>query len=113
MTNDHPGYNCEQLAYFNMADTDSTLRSKIIDEVGRLPEVAAVTTFSELPFEKQSGNNVYLPGNDREMFNIADLYWVGNRYLETMEIPVVGGRSFTENVPSSHEVMVSRRFMEK
>ena len=113
MTNDHPGYNCEQLAYFNMADTDSTLRSKIIDEVGRLPEVAAVTTFSELPFEKQSGNNVYLPGNDREMFNIADLYWVGNRYLETMEIPVVGGRSFTENVPSSHEVMVSRRFVEK
>lgn len=113
MTNDNPGYNFEHLAYFDMGGTDSTLQSKIVDEVGRLPEVAAVTTFSELPFEKQSGNNVFLPGDDRQLFNIADLYWVGNHYLETMEIPVVEGRSFTENVSSSHEVMVSRRFVEK
>ena len=30
-----------------------------------------------------------------------------------MEIPVIQGRSFTENVTNSREVMVDRRFVEK
>ena len=54
-----------------------------------------------------------LPGETQELFNIADLYWVGNGYLDMIEIPVIQGRSFTENVTNSREVMVDRRFVEK
>ena len=62
--------------------------------------------------ERASGNNVYLPGDDRELFNIADLYDVGNDYLNVLEIPIVEGQYFTENTTSSQEILVSRNFIE-
>lgn len=113
MVNDNPGYAYDKLAYCELAGTDSTLRRKTIDEVMRLSQVAGATTASQLLFNSASGNNIYLPGDERELFNIADMYWVGNGYLELMEIPVIDGRSFEENVVSSHEVMVSRSFVKK
>lgn len=113
MVNDSPGYAYDKLAYCELAGVDSTLRQKTIDEVMRLSEVAEVTTSTHLFFWSPSGNNVRLPGDERELFNIADMYWVGDGYLKMMEIPVIDGRSFEEGVTSSHEVMVSRSFVKK
>lgn len=113
MIQDDPGYTYDNLAYVSLRGVDEGLRQRALDEVGRLPEVAAVSTCSNLPLRGLSGNNILLPGENRELFNIADFYSVGNGYLELMGIPVVEGRSFTENIPSSHEVMVSRSFIEK
>lgn len=113
MVNDNPGYSYDKLAYCSLAGVDSTARQKVIDEVMRLPEVAKTSTFSQLLLGGVSGNNISLPGDDRELFNIADLYWVANGYLDLMEIPVVDGRSFTEDVSTSDEVMVSRSFVKK
>lgn len=113
MVNDRPGYSYENLAYCGLAGVDSTARAKALDEVARLPEVASVTVACQLPFDWPSGNNVKLPGSDESLFNIADFYWVGNGYLKQMEIPVIQGQSFTENVGNSDEVMVDRRFVEK
>lgn len=113
MVNDYPGYSCEQIGFTFLAGTDSTARRKVIDEMMRLPEVKVVTTCSQLLYQGASGNNVYLPGTDRELFNIADLYNCGEGYLEMMQIPVVEGRSFREGVNRSDEVMVSRSFVEK
>jgi putative ABC transport system permease protein len=78
-----------------------------------MPEVAEVTTCDQLLFTGAPGNNIYLPDDDRELFNIADLYSVGNGYLNIMEIPVIEGRSFIENTSSSREVMVSRSFVDQ
>lgn len=113
MIKDKPGYAYENLAYVPLSGVNNELRSRAIEEVGRLSEVKTVTTASQLPIGWLSGNNIYLPGDDRELFNIADLYWVGNNYLEMMEIPVIEGHSFTENVVKSSEVMVSRGFVDK
>jgi putative ABC transport system permease protein len=113
MVNDNPGYSYDRLAYCNLSGVPEDLRRKAIDETARLSEVASVGSCSRLLFEGGSGNNINLPGDDRDLFNIADLYSVGDGYLELMEIPVVEGRSFTEGVASSHEVMVSRSFIEK
>ena len=44
MVNDRPGYAYENLAYCGLAGVDSTSRAKILDEVMRLPGVAAATT---------------------------------------------------------------------
>ena len=79
----------------------------------RLPEVEAVSTSYSLPFWSMSGNNIALPESEKELFNIADQYWVSNGFLDLMEIPVIEGRSFTENIPVSDEVMVNRAFVEK
>lgn len=116
MIHDNPGYAYENLAYYNLAGTDSTGRQKVIEEIKRLPEVSGVSSFSQLPFLpviEISGNNIYLPDSEKELFNIADLYWVSNDYLNVMEIPVIAGEFFTETVNRSHEVMVDRNFVEK
>lgn len=116
MVNDNPGYAYENLAYYSLAGTDSTRRQKVIDEAKRLPDVAGVSSFFQLPFTpvlEISGNNIYLPGNDKELFNIADLYGVSDDYLKVMEIPIIAGNFFTETQYASDEVMVDRNFVEK
>lgn len=113
MINDHPGYDADNLAYCNLAGIPPELRQKVLDEVVRMPEVKAVTTCQQLLFGYASGNNIRLPEDERELFNIADLYSVGNDYLNIMSIPIIEGRSFMENTPSSKEVMVSRSFIDK
>jgi putative ABC transport system permease protein len=113
MVNDNPGYAYDNLAYCNLAGVEATLRQKALDEVLRMSEVAEASTCSQLFFGFASGNNIQLPNDDRELFNIADLYSVGNGYLDIMGISLVEGRSFIENTPSSKEVMVSRSFIEK
>lgn len=116
MIHDNPGYAYENLAYYNLAGTDSTGRQKVIEEIKRIPEVNGVSSFSLLPFlptNQIPGNNISLPNSDKELFNIADLYWVSNDYLEVMDIPIIAGKFFTESVNRSHEVMVDRNFVEK
>ena len=113
MVNDHPGYAYEDMAYCSLAGVDSPARAKVVDEMRRLPEVAAVTTAYALPFQGASGNNIYLPGEDEDLFNIADLYVVGDGYFDMMEIPVIQGNPFTEGVSDSREIMVDDRFVEK
>ena len=63
--------------------------------------------------QHQSGDNILLPGDDREYMNIADLYYVGDGYFDVMEIPLVSGRTFTEQTDTLREVMVSRKFEER
>ncbi|MDF9831091.1 ABC transporter permease [Parabacteroides sp. PF5-6] len=113
MINDDPGYEYKDLAYVTLGGIEDDMRQKALDEIGRLSEVSAVSSCWQLPLHWASGNNVMLPGNDNDLFNIADYYFVSNGYHELMEIPVVEGRTFTEDIPSSREVMVSRRFLEK
>lgn len=113
MVNDNTGYTPDKLVYAKLEGVDGELRQKALDEVARLPNVESVTSAAQLLFYGASGNNIMLPNDDRELFNIADLYSVGNDYLKIMNIPVVEGRSFTENIPSSRELMVSRSFVDK
>ena len=113
MINDNPGYEYESSAYCELSGVEPNMRQKAVEEVARLSGIEAVTTFSTLPFYGTGGNNIGLPDDDRDLFNIADLYYVGNDYLQIMGIPVVEGRSFLENVSNSDEVMVSRSFIKK
>ena len=113
MIADDPGYAYNNLAYVNLDGIDRDLRQRALEEVNRLSEVERATGADNLPLFGLSGNNIRLPGEDRQLFNIADFYSVGDGFLDVMEIPVVEGRSFTEGVDSLREVMVSRRFVER
>jgi len=113
MLNDNPGYQYENLSYCSLRGVSADERRKAISEIERMAEVEQVSACYQLPFHGSSGNNIYLPNDDRDLFNIADQYNVWNGYLDLMEIPVVEGRSFLENVSSSDEVMVSRSFLDR
>ena len=106
------GYDTDNLAVATIEGAQTGDMEKGYDALGRLPEVEGITSCSTLPIESHSGNNIYLPGDDKQYINIADQYSVSDGYLRLMKIPVVAGRNFIEPADSnSQEVMVSESFV--
>lgn len=113
MVHDNPGYEYENVVYYNAMGIDRSVRELALEQLGKLPIVDKVSSAYSLPFWGASGNNVALPGDDKELFNIADLYWVNDDYFELMEIPVIEGNAFRRGESNANKVMVSRAFADK
>ena len=113
MVNVDPGYAYEKLAYCSTLGVEESVRNTAIEELRKIPEVDKVSACYDLPISGMSGNNVSLPGDDRELFNIADMYWVKDDFFSLMEIPVIEGEVFRSDGSASNKVMVSRSFVEK
>jgi putative ABC transport system permease protein len=84
-----------------------------MEELRKMSSVKGITMSYANLTQYQSGDNILLPGDDREYMNIADLYYVGDGYFDVMGIPVVSGRTFAEQTDTLREVMVSRKFEER
>lgn len=114
VTHENMGYDYSHLAVVTVDKAPSDQKRQAMASLRSLPFIEQVTTASTLPIEGASGNNIYLPGDDTEYFNIADLYGVGDGYLKLMGIKVVEGRNFTEPADSNlSEVMVSESFVKR
>ncbi len=113
MVNVDPGYAYEKLAYCSTQGVEESVRNTAIEELRKIPEVDKVSACYDLPISGMSGNNVSLPGDDRKLFNIADMYWVKDDFFSLMEIPVIEGEVFRSDGSASNKVMVSRSFVEK
>ncbi len=113
MVNVDPGYAYEKLAYCSTQGVEESVRNTAIEELRKIPEVDKVSACYDLPISGMSGNNVSLPGDDRELFNIADMYWVKDDFFSLMEIPVIEGEVFRSDGSASNKVMVSRSFCRK
>ncbi|MDY4410442.1 MAG: FtsX-like permease family protein [Prevotella sp.] len=112
LTHEDLGYNYDRLAVIAFDTTTQEDNAKVVNLLHTLPYVEGVTTCDHTPVDGCSGNNVYLPGDDKEYFNIADQYSVSDGYLKLMGIKVVEGRNFTEPADSNlMEVMVDEKFV--
>ena len=110
MVNDNPGYDYATLGAVLTDGVSNEQCQLAMEELRKLSGVKGVTMAYANLTEHQSGDNVYLPGSERENMNIADLYYVGDGYFDVMGIPIVSGRTFTEQTDTLREVMVSRQF---
>lgn len=107
--NTDPGYEYRNLVYETFPSYDQTKMNAIAGALRSLPEVEAAELTYTLPFEKASGNNVYLPGDDRELFNIADEYGASEGFFDMMGFRLVEG-----SVPKEpNDVAVSKSFVTK
>ena len=113
MVNDDPGYDYSTLGSLLVDGVSIEQRQLAMDELRKLSSVKGVTMSYANLTQHQSGDNILLPGDDREYMNIADLYYVGDGYFDVMEIPLVSGRTFTEQTDTLREVMVSWKFEER
>ena len=102
MVNVDPGYAYEKLAYCSTQGVEESVRNTAIEELRKIPEVDKVSACYDLPISGMSGNNVSLPGDDRELFNIADMYWVKDDFFSLMEIPVFEGEVFRSDGSASN-----------
>lgn len=107
--NTDPGYEYRNLVYETFLSYDQTKMNAIAGALRSLPEVEAAELTYTMPFEKASGNNVYLPGDDRELFNIADEYGASEGFFDMMGFRLVEG-----SVPKGpNDVAVSKSFVTK
>ena len=113
MIHDDLGYDYSTLGSILVDGVSVEQRQLALEELRKLSSVKGVTMAYANLTQYQSGDNILLPGDDREYMNIADLYYVGDGYFDVMGIPIVSGRGFTEGADTLREVMVSRQFEQK
>ena len=109
MLNDNLGYDCDNLLVVNMPGSKGEDCFRVNDAIAALPVVQKSAVVSTVPVEGSSGNNVYLPGDERELFNVADQYNYSEGAAEVFGIKFLEGREAAQ----ANEVAVSRKFVEK
>ena len=109
VSNADTGYDYKNLYYFDMFDGDRQALTRAAQTLRNLPEVSAVAAAYNLPFEGSNGDNVYLPDDDRELFNIADQYECSGDFYGLMGIQFLEGRAPRD----SSEIVVDEKFVTK
>lgn len=109
VSNADTGYDYKNLYYFDLFDGDRHAQVRAVETLRRLPEVSGVATAYNLPYSGSNGDNVYLPEDDRELFNIADQYECSPEFYELLNIRFVEGRAPRD----SSEVVVDEKFVQK
>ncbi|MBQ1649410.1 MAG: FtsX-like permease family protein, partial [Bacteroidales bacterium] len=103
------GYDYDNLYYISIFDGDRQALTRAVRALESLPEVSGVATAYNLPFQGSNGDNVYLPDDDRELFNIADQYECSDGFYDLMGIEFLEGRAPRD----SSEIVVDEKFVEK
>ena len=109
VSNADTGYDYKNLYYFDLFDGDRQAQVRAVETLKRLPEVSGVAASYNLPYMGSNGDNVYLPEDDRELFNIADQYDCSPDFYDLMGIQFVEGRAPRD----SSEVVVDEKFVQK
>ena len=109
VSNADTGYDYKNLYYFDLFDGDRQAQVRAVETLKRLPEVSGVAASYNLPYMGSNGDNVYLPEDDRELFNIADQYECSPEFYDLMGIRFLEGRAPRD----SSEVVVDEKFVQK
>ncbi|UCC32554.1 MAG: ABC transporter permease [Phycisphaerales bacterium] len=127
MTNVDPGFNPDGMLTFEMSarswDCDTAQRidlyRQVIDRVRRLPGVEAVAACTTLPWTARQRARPFMIPDAPEAASgegfYASIASVSTNYFTAMGIPLLKGRSFTENDASSDHgvVIVNERLIRR
>ncbi len=105
------GYEYADVAYIPIPHpSDSTIT--LARELEKLSCVESTATAYSLLCQWQSGNNVMLPDETRELFNYACMYFTESGIVETMGLTIVEGRNLSplEGKRFVPEVIVNEKF---
>lgn len=109
VSNADTGYDYKNLYYFDLFDGDRQAQVRAVETLKRLPEVSGVAATYNLPYMGSNGDNVSLPEDDRELFNIADQYDCSPEFYDLMGIRFLEGRAPRD----SSEIVVDEKFVTK
>ena len=101
------GYDYKNLYFFDMYDGDRQAQVRAVETLRSLPEVNGVAAAYNLPYWGSNGDNVSLPNDERELFNIADQYDCSPEFYELLGIQFLEGRAPRD----SSEVVVDEKFV--
>lgn len=109
MKNASHGYDVEYVYYGSVSGMDSHKFRTVLNELEALPEVEKAGFGYDVPINGASGNNLLSPDGEKELFNVADYYYVDDTYFPLLNIPVVSGQAFQKDVSAPNDVMISQK----
>jgi putative ABC transport system permease protein len=105
---DH-GYKAENIYYGSTSGMPGTKLPTVLNELRAMPEVELAGLGTGMPLDGASGNNVLLPDEEKELFNVADFYWIDENYLRILGIPVTEGSDFSPGSSLPEDFLISRK----
>lgn len=108
MNADH-GYRTKNVYFGSSSGMTGSKLSTVLNELRAVPMVETVGLGYCMPTEGASGNNVLLPGEKKELFNVADFYWIDDNYLSILNIPITEGIGFSEETCVPNDFLISRK----
>jgi hypothetical protein len=105
---DH-GYSADNVYFGSVSGMDQNKILSVVNEIKALPEVEEAGLGFKIPIFYALGNNVRLPDGDRELFNVADMYYIDHTYFDILGIQVASGKAFSEEESIPGEVMISQK----
>ena len=101
------GYDYKDLYFFDMYDGDRQAQVRAMETLRSIPEVSGVAATYNLPYRGSSGDNVSLPGDYQELFNIADQYECSPEFYDLLGIQFLEGRAPRD----TNEMVVDEKFV--
>lgn len=109
---DH-GYRTKGVYFGSTSGMEAGKISTVINELRAVPGIETVGLGCGLPIEGASGNNVRSVDGEKELFNVADFYWVDENYLSILNIPVVEGENFSQQNTVANDLLISKKGADK
>ena len=103
------GYDYKNLYFFDMFDGDRQAQVRAVETLRGIPEVSGVAAAYNLPYWGSNGDNVSLPNDERELFNVADQYECSPEFYELLNIQFLEGRAPRD----SSEAVVDEKFVKR
>ncbi|HEX2937146.1 MAG TPA: ABC transporter permease [Bacteroidales bacterium] len=104
---DH-GYQAHNVYFGSTSGMNGSSVSALMNKLRSLPDVEKAGFGVSLPISRASGNNIRIPGEERELFNIADFYWIDENYLSILNIPVKEGDTFSA-ATAPNDLLISKK----
>ncbi|QGY44684.1 FtsX-like permease family protein [Maribellus comscasis] len=111
--NANHGYRTKGVYYGSTSGMEAEKISTLLNELRAVPGVETVGMGCGVPIEGASGNNINSPDKEKELFNVADFYWIDENYLSILNIPVPEGEGFTQQNSVTNDVLISEKGAEK
>jgi len=109
MKNANHGYRTEGVYFGSTTGMDGRKIMMVLNDLRSLPEVEKVGLGYDVPSNSASGNNVLSPDQKRDLFNIADFYYIDQNYLSILNIPVSQGQAFSPETAAKNDVLISEK----
>lgn len=111
MANTDLGFNYDNVAMITLPEATHEQKNTLMAEVRALSDVDDAAFGYQNPFDGYSGDNVSVPGEERQLFNVRDAYYVDEHWLNVFSIRILDGNNFDETLSPDREVLVDERFV--
>ncbi len=109
MRNSDHGYRAENVYFGSTSGMTASKLSTILNELRAIPQIETVGLGCGVPTDGAPGNNVSLPNEEKELFNVADFYWIDENYLSVLNIPMTEGSNFSPKSCVPYDILISRK----